>query len=166
MRAPVRPRLPSLSLFAGLFDCADHVESLLGQIVVLAFHDFLEAGGPCLPPSRIFPSRPLNCCATKKGLREEAFDFAGARDGLLVVVRKFFDTENGDNVLQFLVALQHGFHGASHGVMFLSQNARIQNTREAGQRIDRGIDTALDDRAAEVRGCVQVGEGCRRRRIV
>ncbi len=31
-----------LGLLARFFDCADHVECLLGEIVVLAFDDFLE----------------------------------------------------------------------------------------------------------------------------
>jgi len=39
-----------------------------------------------------------------------------------------------------------------------ADDARIQNPRGAGQRIDGGIDAALDDLAAEVGGGVQVCE--------
>ena len=41
----------------------------------------------------------------------------------------------------------------------------IENAREAGQRIDGGINAAFHDLAAQVRGRVQVRERGRRRRI-
>ncbi len=43
--------------------------------------------------------------------------------------------------------------------MFLADDARIKNAREAGQRIDGGIDAAFHDLAAQVSGGVQVREG-------
>ena len=101
------------------------------------------------------PSRPLNCCGDEERLRKEAFDLASTRDGLLILVGEFFDAQDGDDVLQFLIALEHGFHGARNAVMLLAQNARIENAREAGQRIDSGINAALDDLPAEVGGRVE-----------
>src|ERR1700751_293949 len=46
--------------------------------------------------------------------------------------------------------------------MFLSDGERIQNAREARQRIDGGINAPLDDLPAQVRCSVEVSE-CRRR---
>ena len=49
--------------------------------------------------------------------------------------------------------------------MVLPQNARIENAREAGQRIDRGINAALHDLPAQVRGRIKVRESRGRRGI-
>ena len=43
-------------------------------------------------------------------LREEPLDLARARHGQLVFVAQFVDAENGDDVLQILVALQNALH--------------------------------------------------------
>ena len=99
------------------------------------------------------------------GLRKEFFDLAGARHGALVFVGKFFDTENGDDVLQVLVALQNRFHAARHGVMLRADDARIENARGAGQRIDRRIDAALDDLPAQVRRGIEMRKGRGRRGV-
>src|ERR1700722_5175614 len=149
-----------LRFLAYFFDGADHVESLLRQIVVLAFYDFLEAAHGVFD-LHILPGEASELLGHEHGLGKEFFDFARARDGLLVVVGKFFDAQNGDDVLQFLVTLQNGFHGAGDVVMFLSNNARIQNARKAGQRINGGINAALDDLAAQVGGGIQVRESRR-----
>src|ERR1700733_3699490 len=146
-------------LLAHFFDRADHVERLLRQIVVLAFDNFLEATHGVFD-LHVLARQPSELFGDEHWLREELFDFARARDGLLVVVGKFFDAKNGDDVLQFLVALQNGFHRARHVVMFLADDARIQNAREAGQRINGGINAAFDDLAAEVGRGVQGRESC------
>src|SRR5262249_61926066 len=91
--------------------------------------------------------------------RQELFNLAGASHSALVFVGEFFDTENGDDVLQILVALENRLHAASNGVVLGADDARIENARVAGERIDRWVDAAFDDLAAEV-GCrVQVREG-------
>src|ERR1022692_1614560 len=45
-----------------------------------------------------------------EGLREEALDLARARNGELVLVRQLVDAQDGDDVLQIFVALQHALH--------------------------------------------------------
>src|SRR5271156_3907957 len=149
---------------AYFFDGADHVESLLRQIVVLAFDDFLEAADSVFD-FHILPRQSRELLGDEHRLREELFDFARSCHGLLGIIRKFFDAQNRDDVLHFLVTLQNGFHRARHVVMFLADDARIQNAREAGQRIYGGINAAFDDLAAQVRGGVQVRESCGWRRV-
>src|ERR1700730_8901169 len=131
LRFGLRVALHSFSLLQGLINRAHHVKSLLRNIVVLAFHNFLEA------PNRVFdlhvfPFQPGKLRSYEHRLRKEFFDFAGARYGALIVVGKFFNTENGDDVLQILVALQNGFHAASHRIMFGAHDARIENARKTG----------------------------------
>src|SRR6266404_5836454 len=77
-------------------------------------------------------------------LREEFLDLAGTRHGALVLIGKLFNPENGDDVLQVLVALQNRLHTARNGVVLRADNARIENARGAGQRINRRINAALD----------------------
>ncbi len=75
---------------------------------MLAFDDLLEA----CTVSSIFtysPLRPVNCSATWNGC-ERNFWILRARDTVsLSSSRKFVDTENRDDVLQVLVALQNRF---------------------------------------------------------
>src|SRR5581483_5928288 len=55
-------------------------------------------------------------------LRQEFFDLPRARHGQLVLVRKFLDSENRDDVLQVLVALQNRLHPARHRVVLRSHD--------------------------------------------
>src|SRR5271165_668669 len=95
-----------LRLFDRLLDRSDHVEGRLRQVVVLAFDDAFEA---------LDRVRDLDLNAGRAGengrdverLRQEALDLAGARDDLLVLLGKLVHAENGDDVLQGLITLQH-----------------------------------------------------------
>src|SRR6202041_736524 len=154
----LRVRLHLLGLLQRFFDRADHVERLLRNIVVLAFDDFLEAA------NRVFD---LDVFAFEAGelrrdehrLRQEALDLTRASNGALVFVRKFFDAENRNDVLQIFVALENRLHGARYGVVLLPDDAWIENARVAGQRIDGGINAAFDDLTGGVRGRVEVRGG-------
>ena len=57
------------------------------------------------------------------------------------------------------------FHAARHGVVLRADDARIENARRAGQRIDRRINAALDDLPAEVGRRVQVRKRRGRSRV-
>ena len=124
---------------------------------MLAVHDFLEAA------DRV---GQLDVLALEAGellghverLRQEALDLAGARHGQLIFVRQFVDTQNRDDVLQILVALQDLLHALRRVVVLLAENARIENARGGRQRIDGGINAQFRDRARQVRGRVQVRE--------
>src|SRR5439155_1435827 len=124
------------------------------NVVVLTFDDFTEAANGVFNLDVLaFEAGELS--GYEHRLREELFDFPSARDGALVVVGKFFDTENGDDVLQVLIALQNGLDGARDGVVIRAYDTWIENARVAGERIDGRIDTAFDDLTRKVGGGVR-----------
>ena len=88
------------------FDRSDHVEGLFGNVVVLAFDDFLEALDRVGDLSRTCLSRPVNCCGHEERLRQESLNLARASNNELVFFGQFVDTKNRDDVLQVLVLLQ------------------------------------------------------------
>src|SRR5579884_1849378 len=156
--------LQLFGLLKHVIDIALHIERLLGDIVVLAFHHFLETADGV---------RQLHVLAFNAGellgdverLRKEALDFAGARYGQLVFVGEFVDTQNRDDVLEVFVALQDLLDRLRRVVVFVSENARIQNARRGRQRIDRRVDTQFRNGTRQVGGRVQVSECGRRGRI-
>src|SRR6202158_2777008 len=91
-----------LALFDRLFDGADHVEGLLGQMVVLAFAKSaktLDGVGEVDELAR----RSREDFGDMKRLRQEALDLAGARHRDLVLFAQFIHAENGNDVLQRFV---------------------------------------------------------------
>src|ERR1035437_8952554 len=82
--AMTRLRLHFLGLGAGFLDCADHVERLLRQIVMLAFKDFPEAADG-LGHADILAFKSSKLLGYEEWLGEEALDFTGSRDGEFVL---------------------------------------------------------------------------------
>src|SRR5580704_6768121 len=101
-----RARLHRFGFLENFVDSAHHVERLLWNIIVLALDDFLEAAHGVFDLD-VFAFEAGELRGNEHGLRKEFFDTACAGDGALVFVGKFFDTENGDDVLQVLVALKN-----------------------------------------------------------
>src|SRR6266849_180714 len=157
-------RLHLLGLGKRLVNRADHVKRLLRNIVILALDDFLEAAYR-VRDLYVFALKPGELRGDEHGLRQKLLNLAGACHGALVLVGKFFDAENGDDVLQILIALQNQFHAARHGVVLRADDARIKNARGAGQWVDRRIDTALDDLPAQVRRGIEMRKGRGRRGV-
>ena len=65
---------------------------------------------------------------------------AGASHGELVFLGKLVDAQNGDDVLQILVALQNPLHPLGHVVVILADDARARGcarSRPADRRRDR-----------------------------
>src|SRR5713101_626636 len=148
----------------GLVDGAHHVEGLFRQVVVLPLEDLAEA------TDRLFQrhvlARPVGeDLGDEERLRQEALDLAGPRDQHLVVLGQLIWAEDGDDVLQLLVALQYLLHAARHAIVLLADDVGREESREGVQRIDRRVDAALDDRAGEAHGSAQVGKCGRDRRV-
>src|ERR1700730_10239310 len=129
---------------------AFHVKRLLGDIVVLAFVDFLEA---------LYRVRDFNVAAGRAGellgdverLRQEALDFSCSRHANLLVFAQFVNAKNRDNVLQILIGLQCLLHALRYVVVILAHDARIENARSRSQRIDRWINSYLGQGARKHR---------------
>src|SRR5271156_1124318 len=154
----------ALGLFARVFNGADEVEGLLGQVVAFAVKDFGKAAHRVLA---------LNVLAGLIGerlrdehrLRQEALDAARASDDGFVLGRQFFHPEDGYYVLQVLVALENCLHAARDAVVLLADDLRIENSRSRAERIDSGENRLLENLAIERRDCVEVREGGRRRGV-
>src|ERR687887_396870 len=153
-----------LRLLDGLLDRADHVEGLLGKVVVLALDDLLEALDRVLE-FHVAALLARELLGHEVRLREEALDPAGTRDDDLVLVRELVDPEDGDDVLEVLVALQDLLDARRRLVVLVGDDPGLERAGVRLERIDRRVDPLLDDRTVEDRGRVQVRERVGRRRI-
>ena len=99
-----------LGLGQHALDAADVEERLLGHVVELAVDQRLERLRPSPRPARRCPCRPVNTSPTKNGWRQEPLDLAGPGHRHPVLLGELVETEDGDDVLELLVALQHLLH--------------------------------------------------------
>src|SRR5207244_11021460 len=96
---------------------------------------------------------------------EDALYLSGALDAQAVLVGKLVDPEDGDDVLQLLVALENLLHPRSRSVVLVRDDPWLERTGARAERIDRRVDALLRDRALQRDERVEVGKGVRRRRI-
>src|SRR5260370_31333766 len=145
-----------LALLPCLFDGAHHVESLLGEVVVLALEDLGEAA------HRVFDLHVLAFTSRETlrdevGLRQESLDLAGARHRLLVVLGQLLHAADRDDVLEVLVALHHFLDALSRVVVLLPDDRRLDETAGRAEPGDGGIDADLDEPSLEPNGVAEVG---------
>src|SRR3990167_1449145 len=105
-----------LHLFRALHDFLDraaHIEGLLGNLVELAINQHLEAldGFFDLDVAALEPRELLG---HEERLTQEALDLARPRHRQLVLFAQLLDAQDGDDVLEVLVALENRFHRAGH----------------------------------------------------
>src|ERR671930_2688849 len=153
-----------LGLLDRLLDRADHVEGLLGQVVVLAVEDLREALDRVLE-LHVLAGRAGELLGDEVRLRQEALDLARAGDDEAVLVGELVDAEDGDDVLEVLVALEHLLDAGRRPVVLVGDDSRLESARERVERVHRGVDALLHDRAREHRRRVEVREGVRGRRV-
>ena len=160
------PRLAreALGFFYGLLDAADHVEGLLRQVVVLAFQDLAEAANRLFARD-VLPFQAGEGLGDEHGLAEEALHLSGAGDYQLIFIGKLVDAEDGDDVLQLLVALQHLLHFPRDAVVLVADDGGRQDAGVRREGIDRREDGLDRDAALQVDEGVQVGEGRGGRRV-
>src|SRR5881628_2264570 len=108
-----------LGLLAHLVDGADHVEGLLRQVIMLSFQDLPE-GAHRLGDRHVFALQAGELLRHEERLRQEFLDLAGPGHDELVLFRKLVDSEDGDDVLEVLVALQDPLHAARGVIVLLS----------------------------------------------
>ena len=83
----------------------------------------------------------------EEGLCEEALNLARPSHNLAVFVRKLFDAQNCDDVLQVRIALEHLLHAARHIVVLLTDDGRLKDAGEGSERVNCGIETLSCQRA-------------------
>src|SRR5438093_10224560 len=149
--------LHRFGLRASLVDGAHHVEGLLRQIVVLALEDLLEAAHR-LAPRHVLAFATGEPLGDAEGLRQESLHLARPRYRLLVVFRQLLHAEDGDDVLQVLVALHDLLHALSCVVVVLSDDRRLHESARRSERVDRRIDSDLDQRPLQAQRRSEVGE--------
>src|SRR3989344_731037 len=120
-------------------DSAFHIEISFWHSIMLAFNDFFEASDGFFA-SNEFAGTSGELFGHEERLGKEFLDFSGAFNQKLVIVGKFFNTENVDDVLQFFVALNIPLDFAGHFVMFLTDDSRREGGRRRIKRVNSGID--------------------------
>src|SRR5579884_2047539 len=129
------PFRQALGLLRRLLDGADVQKGVLRQVVPLAVAQLLEAA------DRVFDRRHLARLAGERlghdeRLRQELLDPPRPVHHLLVLFGQLLDAEDGDDVLQFAVALEDLLHPAGDGVMLLANDLRVEDAAVGGQRVD------------------------------
>src|SRR3970040_1348063 len=99
-------RRHTFGLLGGFLDGAYHHECLLGQVIVLAIQDLPETAN-CLTQGDVATLAAGELFGDEERLREKAFDLTGPRHDQLIVFAELIDAQDGDDILEILVALQH-----------------------------------------------------------
>ena len=133
-------------------------------MVVLAGQDLLEAADGVLEGHQL-AGQAGELLRHEEGLREEALDLARAVHRHAVVLAELVHAEDGDDVLEVLVLLQGLLNAASHRVVTLTQDGRVQHGGGGVEGVHGGVDADGRDLAREHRRGVQVSEGGGRRRV-
>src|ERR1700676_1110780 len=153
-----------LALFDRLFDGADHVERRLRQLIVLALAKPAEALDGVGEVDEL-AGRSGEDFGDMERLRQETLDLARARHRDLVLFGQLVHAENGDDILQRLVTLQHLLNHARGLVMLLADDERGEHARRRVERVHRRIDAFFRNRAVQNGGGVQMRERGGRRRV-
>ena len=131
---------------------------------MLALEDLVEAADRVLD-LHVDPWRARELLRHVEGLGQEALDLAGPVDGHLVLIGQLVDAQDGDDVLELAVALEHLLHLIGHPEVLLPQDLGFEDRGGGVERVHRRIDALLRDRSRQGGGGVQVREGRGRRRV-
>src|SRR5207253_6815126 len=82
-----------------------------------------------------------------------------SRHGELVLLGELFGAEDGDDVLEVSVALEDSLYSAGRVVVLLTDDARVEDSREGCERVDGRVEGLLDERAIERDDGVEVAKG-------
>src|SRR5439155_18172068 len=123
---------PGLAATAGrLHDVLDRAlqqEGALRDLIVLAVDDLLERAHSVLD-LHVSAGGPGELLGDEERLGEEALDLAGPLHGELVLVGELVDSEDGDDVLELLVALQALADLVGHLEVLLPYDVRLEDRR-------------------------------------
>lgn len=147
-----------LTLSLSALEVTDHVERSLGQVITFAVHDHLEGADGILQVDQLTLDTGEDLCDGER-LREETLQLTRALDGELIGLGQLVHTENGDDVLEGLVLLQHLLDAGGDGVVLLTDDTGVEHTGLGVEGVDGGVDTQLGDTTGQDGGSVQVSEG-------
>ena len=91
-------------------------------------------------------------------LRQETLYTTCAVYDLLIFFRKFFHTQDGNDVLKFLVALKGFLYALRTVVVIVSQDIWREDSWSRVQRIHSRVDTQFSDLTRQYRSSIQVSE--------
>ena len=94
-----------------------------------------------------------------EGLGQEFLDLSGPVHRQLVLVGELVHAQDGDDILELVVPLQHRLDLPGRLIVFLAHDLRLQDPRGGLQGIHGGIEALLRDLAAEDSSGVQMGKG-------
>ena len=92
-------------------------------------------------------------------LGEEFLDTAGATDDEFIFWSELVDTENGDDILEVLIALEDALNASGNAEVFFADDNGVEGLRGRGEGVDSRVDSESGDTAFEDDGGVEVGEG-------
>jgi len=97
-------RFKLLRFLQNFLNSAFHVEGLLRNIVVFAFNDLFEAADR-IRDLHVLSRASGELRSNEERLRQELLNFAGAGNGEFILLAQLLYTQNGNDVLQVLIAL-------------------------------------------------------------
>ena len=95
------------------------------------------------------PSEPVNTLATSKGCDRKRWILRARATVSLSSFAQFVHPQNGDDVLQRLVALQDALHVTGHLIMLFAHDLRVHQARVAVQRVHGRVDAQFGDRPVQ-----------------
>src|SRR5690606_30170716 len=105
-----------------------HEEGLLGIVVELPLHQPLEGADGVFQADEL-AGNVRELLGHMERLRHEALDASRARHHELVFLRELVHSQDRDDVLQLLVALQHALHLDRDGIVPLAEELRVHDAR-------------------------------------
>lgn len=130
----------------------------LRKVVTLAVDDGLERGNGVLQVDELTLNTSENL-GDSEGLAQETLELTGTLDSELVGLGKFVHTQNGNDILERLVLLEHLLDTRGGVVVLLTDDTGVKHTRLGVKRVDSGVDTQFGDTTGQDSGGVQVSEG-------
>jgi peptide chain release factor 1 len=134
------------------------MELTLREVITLTVDDSLEGTDGVLQVNELTLDTSEDLGDGER-LAQETLELTGTLDGELVSLRQFVHTQNGNDILEGLVLLEHLLDTGSGVVVLLADNTGVEHTGLGVERVDGRVDTQLGDTTGQHSGGVQVSEG-------
>jgi hypothetical protein len=132
--------LQFLAFFDGVVDAPYQVKGCFGIFVHFAVHDHVETTDRFVDGNQhAFETGEL--FSHVEGLGQETLYLTGAGNGHFIFVAQFVQTEDGDDILQFLIALEDQLYIVGAIVVRVADDQRGEDTGGGIQGIHGRIDT-------------------------